>query len=341
MDVVRAVGQQVFARPANIGTVFRWGGSGERQVTKEITYTNAGDSPVTLDLTVDGDTLRTSAQRVEVAAKGTASVTVTIDGTGKQPGDHAGTITARSGDLVVRTVTTAYVEPESHDVKVSALGMDGRSVSAVGEFYNAKGESHRMILSGVPDTYRLPAGEWSLYVDIFEGMRVTTTHLPMNVGEQGMEIVLDTRQAKPIRFTLDQPTAVISGWTEMWVINGSWHLGWVGGRPDPSAVYFVLASEQPGLRYVTRMHFHDEDGSVARYDLVDERHGGIPADPTYSARVKDLDKVTTTFRGGGTAAKGTYFVATAIEGVSDGFLTPTNDVPLPGKLAEYRTRGRQ
>ncbi|MFG3437340.1 S8 family serine peptidase [Nonomuraea sp. NPDC047897] len=341
VDVVRAVGQQVFASPANIGTIFRWGGSGERQVTKEITYTNAGGSPLTLDLTVDGDVLRTSAQRVEVPAKGTASVTVTIDGTGKQPGDHPGTVTARSGDLLIRTVATAYVEPEAYDVKISALGTDGRPVDAIGEFYNGKGESLRMVLTGAPDTYRLAAGKWSLYVDIYEDPRITTTHLPVNVGQQGAEIVLDTRQAKPIRFTLDQPTAVISGWTEMWVINGSWHLGWLGGRPDPSAVYFVLASEQPGLRYVTRMHFHDKDGSAARYDLVDERHGGIPADPTHSARMKDLDKVTTTFRGAGTVAKGTYFVATAIEGVSDGFLTPTNDVPLPGKLTEYRTRGRQ
>ncbi|MEU5866897.1 S8 family serine peptidase [Nonomuraea sp. NPDC047529] len=343
VDLVRAVGQQVYASPANIGTVLRWGRSGERQATKEITYTNAGDSAVTLDLAVDGDVLRTSAQRVEVPAKGTASVTVTIDGTGKEPGDHPGTITARSGDLLVRTVATSYVEPEAYDVKISALGTDGQPVDAVGEFYNGKGESLRMVLRGTPDTYRLPAGEWSLYVDIYEGTRITTTHLPVKVGEQGTEIVLDTRQAKPIRFTLDEPTAVISGWTEMWVINGSWYLGWAGGRPDPSAVYFVLGSKQPGLKYVTRMHFHKKDASPTpvRYDLVDERHDGVPEDPTYAARVKDLDKVTTTFRGAGTAAKGTYFVANAIEGVSDGFLTPTNDVPLPGKLTEYRTRGHK
>ncbi|MGI5289758.1 S8 family serine peptidase [Nonomuraea polychroma] len=343
VDVVRAIGQQAYASPANIGTVFRWGGSGERQATKEITYTNAGDSPLTLDFAVDGDVLRTSAQRLEVPAKGTASVTVTIDGTGKQPGDHPGTITARSGDLLVRTVATAYVEPETYDVKISALGTDGRPVDAIGEFYNGKGESLRMVLRGAPDTYRLPAGEWSLYVDIYEDTRITTTHLPVKVGEQGTEIVLDTRKAKPIRFTLDEPTAVTSGWTEMWVINGSWSLGWSGGRPDPSAVYFVLASKQPGLKYVTRMHFHKKGASPTpvRYDLVDERHDGIPEDPTYTARVKDLDKVTTTFRGAGTAAKGTYFAANAIEGISDGFLTPTNDVPLPGKLTEYRTRGHK
>ncbi|WP_433519511.1 S8 family serine peptidase [Nonomuraea sp. CA-143628] len=341
VDLVRAIGQQVYASPANIGTVFRWGGSGERLTTKEITYTNAGDSPVTLDLTVDGDVLRTSAQRVEVPAKGTASVTVTIDGTGKQPGDHPGTITARSGDLLVRTVATAYVEPESYDVKISALGTDGQPVDAVGWFYNGKGESHQLLLLGAPDTYRLPVGEWSLYVDIYEGTRITTTHLPVKVGEQGTEIVLDTRKAKPIRFTLDEPTAVTSGWTEMWVINGSWYFGWSGGRPDPSAAYFVLASKHPGLKYVTRMHFHKKDATPTpvRYDLVDERHDGMPEDPTYTARVKDLDKVTTTFRGAGTTAKGTYFVANAIEGFSDGFLTPTNDVPLPGKLTEYRTRG--
>ncbi|MEU4230089.1 S8 family serine peptidase [Nonomuraea sp. NPDC026600] len=342
VDVVRAIGQQVYASPANIGTVFRWDGSGERQATKEITYTNAGDSPVTLDLTVDGTVLRTSAQRVDVPAKGTASVTVTIDVTGKAPGDYPGTITARSGDLLVRTIATAYAEPESYDVTISALGADGRPAVAVGEFYNSEGERHAMVLDGAPDTYRLRAGDWSLYVNIFEGTRITTTHLPVKVGKQSTEVVLDTRKAKPIRFTLDDPTAVTSGWFEMWVINGSWALGWSGGTPDPSARYFVLASKQPGLKYVTRMHFHKKDASPTpfRYDLVDERRDGMPEDPTYTARVKDLDKVTTTFRGAGTAAKGDYFVAAVPDAsMPNGFLTSTNDVPLPGTLTEYRTRG--
>ncbi|MFD1535701.1 S8 family serine peptidase [Nonomuraea guangzhouensis] len=343
VDVVRAIGQQVFATPANIGAVFRWDGSSERQATKEITYTNAGDSPVTLDLTVDSTVLRTSAQRVDVPAKGTASVTVTIDVTGKTPGDYPGTITARSGDLLVRTVATAYAEPESYGVTVSALGADGRPTDAVGQFYNSKGERHQMVLAGdASDTYRLPAGDWNLYVDIYEDDRVTTTHLPVKVAEHDTEVVLDTRKAKPIRFTVDDPTAVTSGWVEMWVINGSWGLGWSGGAPDPSARYFVLASKQPGLKYVTRMHFHKKDASPTpyRYDLVDERRDGIPEDPTYTARVKDLDKVTTTFRGAGTAAKGDYFAAVVPDdSMPDGFLTPTKDVPLPGTLTEYRTRG--
>ncbi|MFB9630487.1 S8 family serine peptidase [Nonomuraea helvata] len=345
VDVARAVGQQVYASPANIGAEFRWDESGERQATRQLTYTNAGDSPVTLDLTVDGEVLRTSTQRVEVPAKGTASVTVTIDATGKAPGDYPGTITAGSGDLVVRTVATAYVEPESYDVTVSALGTDGRPTNAIGEFYNSEGESHQVALLGSSSTYRLPVGEWSLYVDIFEGedsaSRTTTTHMPVKVGERDMEVVLDTRKAKPIRFTLDDPTAVPGGWLEFTVVHGSWYFGWAAGRSNISDRFFVLASKQPGLKYFTRMNFQKKDASPTpfRYDLVDERHDGIPEDPTYTARTKDLDKMTTTLRGAGTAAKGTYFVSNAVDGIPYGLLTPTNDVPLPGTLTQYRTPG--
>ncbi|MFC7592000.1 S8 family serine peptidase [Nonomuraea antimicrobica] len=344
VDLVRATGQQVHAGPANLGAVFRWDESGERKATKEITYANDGDTPVTLDLTVDTDVLRTSAQRVEVPAKGTASVTVTIDATGTAPGDHPGTVTARSGDQIVRTVATAYVEPESYDVKISAIGADGQPAGASGEFFNDKGEILPIYVSGEPVTYRLPVGEWTLAADVWESDRITTAHLPVKVSESGAEAVLDTRQAQPIRFTLDEPTAVTSGYLEMWLFDGWWFRGWYGNWADPSAVNFVIPSKKPGLKYITRTHFQTKDPSPSRsrYDLVDERHDGIPEDPTYAAKVKDLDKVTTTFRGAGTAATGDYYVTVAPDDdPMGGFLTPTKGVPLPGTLTEYRTRGHK
>ncbi|GAA3714297.1 S8 family serine peptidase [Nonomuraea antimicrobica] len=342
VDLVRAVGQQVHAGPANLGAVFRWGDSGERKVTKEITYTNSGDAPVTLDLSADGEVLSTSVQRVEVPAKGTASVAVTIDATGRAPGDYPGAVTARSGEQVVRTVATAYVEPEVYEVKISALGKDGGPADADGVFYNGKGESVQFYLSGGSDTYRLSPGEWNLYVDIREGRNVTTTHMPVKVGAPGTELVLDGRKAKPIRFTLDDPTAVTGGWFEMSVVNGSWAAHTVAMGADPVTRFFVLPSKQPGLKYLARTHLQTKGASSApsRYDLVDERHDGIPEDPTYAAKVKDLDKVTTTFRGAGTAATGTYLVSAILDDILPGaVLTPTRDVPLPGTLTEYRTRG--
>ncbi|MFD9946342.1 S8 family serine peptidase [Nonomuraea sp. NPDC059023] len=335
VDLVRALGAQVHAGPANLGAAFRWD-SDERRTTRELTYTNTGDAPVTLDLTTEGEVLSTSARRVEVPAKGTASVTVTIDATGKAPGDYPGTVTAGSGDLRVRTIATAYVEPESYDVTVRALGTDGRPVSALGEFYNDAGERHPLSQVDGPGTYRLPAGEWNLYVDVYEEPHtITTTHLPVKVGGRDMEVVLDTRKAKPVTFAVDDPAAVPSGLIEVSVKHGSWWLSWFAAGPNLKTL--VLASRQPGLTYIARTHLH-APGPV-RYDLVDERHGGIPEDPAHTARTKDLDKVRTTFRGAGVAATGTYYAANSNGVIADGWLTPTENVALPGTLLQYRTQG--
>ncbi|MFI6907819.1 S8 family serine peptidase [Nonomuraea sp. NPDC050394] len=337
VDVVRALGAQVHASPANIGAAFRWDDSGERKTTRELTYTNAGDAPVTLDLTTEGGVLHTSARRVEVPAKGTATVTVTIDATGKAPGDYPGTVTAASGDLRVRTVATAYVEPESYDVTVRTLGSEGRPVSAMGEFYNEAGERHPLTQIDAPGTYRLPAGEWNLYVDIYEEPRtVTTTHLPVKVGGRDMELVLDTRKAKPVTFAVDDPAAVPSGWIEVSVKHGSWFLSVLS---EPGLKTLVLASDHPGLTYIARTHLH-APGPV-RYDLVDEHRGGIPEDPSHTARTKDLDKVRTTFRGAGVASTGTYYAANSNDIIANGWLTPTENVTLPGTLLQYRTPGHR
>ena len=129
IDLVRALKQQVTAAQGNLWAAFPWNAAGERVTTKTITYVNASDAPVTLDLSAQGEVLKLPADQVTVPAKGEASVTLTIDAGGKAPGDYPGTVIARSGETVVRTLAGAYVEPESYDVTITAVGKQGRPIN--------------------------------------------------------------------------------------------------------------------------------------------------------------------------------------------------------------------
>ncbi|MFC7722886.1 S8 family serine peptidase [Nonomuraea recticatena] len=64
VDLVRALKQEVVATPGNVWASFPWNGTGERATTRTITYANTGDTPISLDLAVDGEVLNLSADRV-------------------------------------------------------------------------------------------------------------------------------------------------------------------------------------------------------------------------------------------------------------------------------------
>jgi subtilisin family serine protease len=122
IDLVRVLRQDVVAQQANVWAAFPYNGSEERTATRTITYANSSDTPVTLGLEADGEVLKLPTGQITVPAKGEASLTLTIDTTGKAPGDYPGTVTARSGETVIRTLAGAYVEPESYDVTVTVVG---------------------------------------------------------------------------------------------------------------------------------------------------------------------------------------------------------------------------
>ncbi|MEU0434037.1 S8 family serine peptidase [Streptomyces sp. NPDC006290] len=89
VDVASALSAGVFASATAFATEVTTGGSGA--VKRPVTYTNMGDSPVTLDLSVKAPKapagmFRLSAPQVVVPAHGTAEVTVTIDASTKTGG---------------------------------------------------------------------------------------------------------------------------------------------------------------------------------------------------------------------------------------------------------------
>ncbi|MFI7128229.1 S8 family serine peptidase [Nonomuraea sp. NPDC050153] len=341
VDLVRALAQPVVAVPATAWATFPWDGSGARQTTRTLTYANSGDAPVTLDLAVEGDVLKLPTDRLQVPAGGEAQVTLTIDTDGKSIGEHTGVVTATSGDTVIRTLAGAYVEPESADVTVTGINRSGGPAAGFGTFYNLKtGSYHPVMLRKGAAKVRLPKGSWNLYLDLFEGSTSTTAHLPVNVGGDDQDLVLDARRAKQIRFTVDEPTAAPEQFLGLTLANGAWYFGWIAAG-DPGQDFFVFPVRQPGLQYMTNTIWHKKDTSPSpyRYDLVDYHTGGIPADPAYAARTADLVKVSATYRASGVPGQGTAAVGARMPTLDWSFALPSPAVDLPGAMTHYRTPG--
>ncbi|WP_188194099.1 S8 family serine peptidase, partial [Nonomuraea sp. SYSU D8015] len=347
IDLQRALKQQVSTLQGNLWTTFPWNGSGRRTATRTITYANAGDEPVTLDLSAQGEVLKLPDDRVTVPAKGRASVTLTIDAGGKAPGDYPGTVTATSGETVIRTLAGAYVEPESYDVTITVLNRQGIPITPwLSEIYDAKsGSVHFPAFRNGVARVRLPKGEWNLYTDISEKLDakpITTLAVsPLTIDGGDQRLTVDARQAKAARVTLDDPSAMLKPGYNVRLVHGAWNISPGSGRGDVNSQFFVIPARVPGLTYSlgTRWLSKDVSPSPYVYDLVDHRTDGLPEDPAHDARQKDLAKVTATYRASGVAAMGTPAGGVRHSSLG-GFMLPlVGDISLPGTLVHYRTPG--
>ncbi|MBN6056147.1 S8 family serine peptidase, partial [Nonomuraea sp. RK-328] len=343
VDVARAVSQQVAATTGNVWASFPWNGTGERATTRTLTYANSGDTPVTLDLAADGEVLELGSKRLEVPAKGEASVELTIRAQGKAPGDYPGVVTARSGDTVVRTLAGAFVEPETYTLTVKTIERDGKTPrAAMGFLYRLETDT-QMTLSfddqGVAKV-RVPEGKWNLYANVFNSDHSTTAHQPVTIDGADREVTVDARQGKEITFTVDEPTAVQDGSEQITLSNGWWGQGWSSFGDD----VYALPVRQPGLKYMAGSTWHKKDAAPSpyRYDLVEYRTDGIPDDLSYTVRTRDLVKVSATYRAPGAPGTAFTLVGPVIPDSSwtgGAWLSHSPDMDLPATMTHYRTPG--
>ncbi|MEQ4722294.1 S8 family serine peptidase [Nonomuraea sp. B19D2] len=347
VDLGRVLRQDVVARQGNLWAAFPWNGPGGRTATKTITYANAGDAPVTLTLSAEGETLKLPAEQITVPAKGEASVTLTIDAEGKTPGDYPGTVTARSGETVIRTLAGAYVEPESYDVTLTVVGRRGLPVDpTTSEIYDAKtGTVHTLFFQNGQARARLPKGEWNVYSHIMEKVdgkvAVTIADLPFTVGGD-QQVTVDARQGRPVKVTLDDPSAQLRPEFQYGLVHGAWAQGGSVHRVDPNSQLFVVPTSQPGLTYTlgTKWLSKDVTPSPYVYNIFDRRTDGIPEDPTYHVRQRDLAKVTMTYRASGVGATGTPMAGLDSGAPAGTVMVPlVGEIALPGTLIHYRTPG--
>ncbi|MFD3660745.1 S8 family serine peptidase [Streptomyces sp. NPDC058659] len=220
VDVAAAIAANVTATgSADLGYV-SWPYEESKPVTKTVTYTNSSDAPVELDLAVEGMPAGVAAladTTLTVPAHGSASTTVTGDGTKAPVGQSSGRITASAaGTVVSHTALGLVKEEERYTLTVHVKDRDGAPTPAhlgvqqltqgVDPFPAAVGESGTLELRLKPGTYT---------VDTFLDVRGSHGKDSLGLGfltapeitlDRDREITLDGRQLREIRAEVEKRT---------------------------------------------------------------------------------------------------------------------------------------
>ncbi|MFE7834904.1 S8 family serine peptidase [Streptomyces sp. NPDC057474] len=207
VDAVRAVGQGVFATPTLSFGTYEDDDNAEA-VSKDITYTNTTDKAVELKLASSLTEAALGADVVTVPAKGTVTVTVTVDPAEEAEGRYTGHITASADGVRVTTAVGFEKLPRTYDLKVSLVNRSGQpstsaSIFVLQELNGAYPDSHGFIGRGY--TFKVPAGTYSMATWIPErdaaGLEVATSVVgdPEIKVDKDTEVVFDARKAVEIK----------------------------------------------------------------------------------------------------------------------------------------------
>ncbi|MFF4252096.1 S8 family serine peptidase [Streptomyces sp. NPDC001663] len=221
VSVPGAVGAAVTATgSADLG-FYSWPYDANKPVTKTVTYSNSSDRAVELSLSVQGapDGVATLAERtLTVPAHGTASTTVTGDGSKAAVGNTSGQIVAsdESGTPLAHTVFGLVKEEERYTLTVRVKDRDGGATAA---------DLVVQRLAGGSDPYpahvgdsgtlklRLQPGAYSLtsFLDVHGSHGADSLGLgflaaPEIMLDRDREVTLDGRQLREIRAEVDRRT---------------------------------------------------------------------------------------------------------------------------------------
>ncbi|MEV6107774.1 S8 family serine peptidase [Streptomyces sp. NPDC051940] len=226
VDAVRAVSQGVFATPTlSFGTYEE---SDTEADTKDVTYTNTGDTAVELRVVSSLPDAALNADTVTVPAKGTATVKVTVDPAKEATGRYSGHVTATADGVRVTTAIGFEKLVKTYDLKVSLVGRDGKpstsaSLFMLSELNGAYPETHGFLGSGY--TFKVPAGTYNMASWISRrdaaGLEVTTAIVgdPEVRVDQDTEVVLDARKAVEIK-PRTKENSEFQGFTTGWRREG-------------------------------------------------------------------------------------------------------------------------
>ncbi|MFE9948789.1 S8 family serine peptidase [Streptomyces sp. NPDC005531] len=230
-----------------------WSPGTERQpISREITYTNLTDSPLTLDLSVDAgsspaQTFVLGADHVTVPAHGTAQTDLVVDAKGLAPGQYAAQVKASgsspAGHVTLHTAAGVSVEPEKHNLTIHLKDRAGRPMSGAVMITGDNGvqssvyvpEDGTLTSRWIPGTYTLRC-----YADV-EGL-----HGPHSLGSAVLiapevelgsdrDVVLDASQARQIKVATPKPTTVVKSRIDVWRSFTS-----AKPEPDTGAVFDAL-----------------------------------------------------------------------------------------------------
>jgi subtilisin family serine protease len=225
VDLAKAARATTSAAPASLslGSV-RWPYTDADPISRTLTYTNHGTSPVTFRLTADvkDQNGAPAPQRMftvaptmlTVPAGGRASATVTTDITLEGPaGAFEGIVTATpdaGGGAAVRTPVAVHREVESYDVNLRAIGHNGAPSNDYRYRFVPVDRTavYKAFVTG-PTTVRLPAGEYTYtgFVRDAEGRRQAYFVEPTFTVSKDTALVFDAREAVPVDITVQDPSA--------------------------------------------------------------------------------------------------------------------------------------
>lgn len=228
VDVAAAVETTVVAdsAPLDLG-MFEYPHGDAEPVDAEVSYTNRGDEPVTLDLSAQvsqvrgpplADGLLTIAPAsLEIAPGDTASATVALDVPGADIGLYSGYLRAeRDGEPVARTPVGFHKEDEMYDLVVNGVDRDGDPTSPDSSFAVLNvDDMTRYFRPGFPIVNgeilaRVPPGTYSVLGAVVEHdapgqhvQRMSFVAAPEVTVTGDTEITLDAREAS--RVEIDTP----------------------------------------------------------------------------------------------------------------------------------------
>ncbi|SOF02250.1 Subtilase family protein [Streptomyces sp. OV198] len=226
VDVSRALDQNITTGPTSLGFgIQRYPHTDDQPVTKQVMYHNSGDTPVTLDLSVEAfgsdgkpaaaGMFTVSPARLTVPAGGEASTSVTVDTrAGSADGTFGGSLVATSadGNTSVRTAVGVQREVPSFNLTLRHLDLKGRTAKDAMTYVYGLDNSLLDSVSGSDAgadgtvTIRLPKGRYGLQSQIGAD-RKNILLQPELTLDHDTTVDLDARRTHPVDITVPDKAA--------------------------------------------------------------------------------------------------------------------------------------
>ena len=210
LDIARAVTQQVRAEGV-LGFGTTWAGDAGT-VSRKIGYVNDGDTPVTLDLSLDtgSDLFTVDSPRVTVPAHGSAAVTVTLRVPNEAAGERSGALVATADGVTLTTPVTAYLPGTARTLTVQVQPRTATPVTSLLVVQDTKTGKARggVFFDGETATFTVPEGDYRVLGRAMDFTAPTDTLFVERVRVAAdTELVVDTRRGKEITAEVDDPDA--------------------------------------------------------------------------------------------------------------------------------------
>jgi hypothetical protein len=226
VDLTRAIAATVLPSTGVLDLGYTpWPHTGAGPVTRTVSYSNPGRTPVTLTLSAainrpDGSpapdgVFALGHRSLTIAAGGTARTTVTFRPAGQAVGAWSGRLTATTADgrTTLGTALGGYVEPEAYDVTLSGISRTGaRPVTSALLIDRRTGDSRQFSTYGGTALQRVPVGRYVLFgvvdEDPSDGAPITTVEVRTLDITAATALRVDARRAVKVRTTVDRADAV-------------------------------------------------------------------------------------------------------------------------------------